>query len=66
MPTPQPERPTWASDVPISLPSPPPEGDDIQVPMYGFVFTNNGLFHDISDAGVEGLQAPLFSPERPD
>lgn len=56
----------WASDVAVSMPLPP-----IQTPrqsMDGFVVTDGGLAHDISDADYERISLPTYSPEgrRPD
>lgn len=51
----------WGSDVAVSLPLPPVRTAR-EVPMYGFVFTENGLFHDISEADYEAMSTPTFSP----
>lgn len=51
----------WASDAPISLPE-PAESTPLSVPMFGFVFTENGLFHDLSEADHEVLRTPTFAP----
>lgn len=52
---------SWASDAPVSLPA-PPEQTLLSVPMYGFVFTENGLFHDLTEADHEVLRTPTFAP----
>lgn len=49
----------WASDAPVSLPA--PLDHDGLVPMGGFVFTERGLFHDITATTVEQL-TPTFGP----
>ncbi len=54
---------TWASDVPVSMPEPLPVTG--QVPMYGFVFTENGLFHDLSEADHEVISHPTYGPMDP-
>lgn len=51
----------WASDTPVSLPE-PTEYTPMTVPMYGFVFTENGLFHDLTEADHEALRTPTFGP----
>lgn len=51
----------WASDVPVSLPE-PPEETELSVRMYGFVFTENGFFHDITEADHEALRRPTYGP----
>lgn len=51
----------WASDVPVSLPQ-PLDIDGAHVPMHGFVFTENGLFHDLSEADHEVLRQPTYAP----
>lgn len=50
----------WGSDVPVSMPEPLTEPG--MVPMFGFVFTRNGLFHDLSEAEHEQLSLPTFAP----
>lgn len=57
------ERPTYSSDVPISMPIPPE--NDVLVPMYGFGFTQYGLFHDITRDEYEELRKPTVRPEDP-
>lgn len=64
----------WKSDVPISMPRPldghgPRVRDNqVLVPMYGFAFTINGLFHDLSQVDLEeylgGVNAPEDVAER--
>lgn len=56
---------TYASDVPPSMPVPPElDASDIRVPMFGFVFTNKGLFHDITPVGHEDVVNPYTTPEE--
>jgi hypothetical protein len=52
---------TWASDVPVSLPE-PVDGVGAHIPMFGFVFTEAGLFHDLNQADHERLSTPTFAP----
>lgn len=52
---------TWASDTAVSLPE-PVDTQGVNVPMFGFVFTENGLFHDLSEADHEILRTPTFAP----
>ena len=54
----------WSSDVPVSLPEPVAKAEDgeIRISMGGFVFTENGLFHDIDEAMRDDLALPTFSP----
>jgi hypothetical protein len=55
---------SWGSDVPVSMPE--PLGDQVGlVPMFGFTFTINGLFHDLSDADHERLSTPTYAPISP-
>jgi hypothetical protein len=49
----------WFSDVPISLPDPPP--NDPQIDLGGFWFTNSGICHNITAATVEDLSKPSQS-----
>lgn len=51
----------WAADVPISLPE-PIDTSGASVPMFGFIFTEKGLFHDIGAAEHEVLRVPTYSP----
>lgn len=55
------KRSDWGSDVPISLPR-APRRTEREVPMFGFVFTENGLFHDLSREDHESLSTPTYSP----
>lgn len=57
------DRPSYSSDVPISMPIPPK--DNVLVPMYGFGFTQYGLFHDITQGEYEELRTPTNRPEDP-
>lgn len=51
--------PTWNANVAISMPKslyghgPNVKNNDALVSMDGFCFTQNGLFHDLSDADLE-------------
>lgn len=56
----------WGSDVPISLPAPLDEDNPGVVPMGGFCFTANGLFHDLSAADHVRLATPSYAPSEPD
>lgn len=50
----------WAADVPISMPEPNPyEG---RVPMFGMVFTEYGLWHDLNQDEYEDHRRPYFAP----
>jgi hypothetical protein len=53
----------WGSDVPVSMPM-PLEGEPL-VQMFGFVFTEFGLFHDLSAADHETISTPTFAPYSP-
>jgi hypothetical protein len=53
----------WGSDVPVSMPQ--PLEDVGLVPMFGFVFTINGLRHDISEADHERLSRSGYTPISP-
>lgn len=51
-------RKTWSSDTVVSMPVPPIIGDgERTVEMGGFVFTANGLAHDLTEAHAENLMA---------
>lgn len=52
---------SWASDVPVSLPE-ALNTEGPQVPMFGFAFTENGLFHDLNEADHEILRSPTYAP----
>lgn len=54
---------SWASDVPVSMPEPLPYTG--HVPMYGFVFTENGMFHNLSESDHERLSRPTYGPVDP-
>lgn len=51
----------WAADTPVSLPEPIIR-ERRNVPMFGFVFTEQGLFHDLTEADHEYLRTPTFAP----
>lgn len=56
---------TWASDVPVSMPV-PLDHEGI-VPMGGFIFTDRGLFHEITAATLEDMTpsfAPVYDPRK--
>lgn len=55
---------SWGSDVPVSMPEPLGDQEGL-VPMFGFNFTINGLFHDLTDADHEALSTPTFAPISP-
>ena len=57
------QPPVWSSDVRISIPQPPAE--KVLVPMFGFGFTQFGLFHDLTEVEYEFLHIPSYSPELP-
>lgn len=54
----------WASDVPPSMPE-PPVAHRLDVPMMGFVFTENGLAHDITMPAIEDMISPLTPADTP-
>lgn len=54
----------WASDTPVSLPD-PVDVNGAHVKMHGFVFTEFGLFHDLSEADHETLRVPTYAPQDP-
>ncbi len=51
----------WGSDVPISMPDPPPGGKP-RVIFGGFAFGPTGICHDITEARREELATPFFVP----
>ena len=53
----------WGADVPISMPA-PLDGVGL-IPMFGFVFTIDGLRHDISETDHELLSRSGFAPISP-
>lgn len=53
----------WGSDVPVSMPEPLTEAG--LIPMFGFVFTIDGLRHDLSEADHERIGRPTFAPISP-
>ena len=59
----------WKSDVPISMPrpldghGPRVQNNQVLAPMYGFAFTINGLFHDLSQVDLEAYVNALNLPE---
>ena len=55
--------PSWGSDVPISMPQPPPNA--VEVPMHGFGMSRFGLVHDLTEVEFEALRVPSFAPEQP-
>lgn len=63
--TPKPQRPAYASDTRPSMPR-PPQRSLHSVPMFGFVFTEKGLFHDITDVGAEQIGNPFAQPDVDD
>lgn len=52
----------WASDTPISFPEPPPGDIPVLVDFDGFGFTMGGIVHNISQADLEEILTPTFSP----
>lgn len=50
----------WGADVPVSMPVPPESA--VLVPMFGFGFTIDGLFHDLTEADAEVLGTPTYAP----
>lgn len=60
----------WKSDVPISMPRPlDGHGPNVTnnqslIPMFGFTFTINGLFHDLSNVDLEEYVQSLTSPQN--
>jgi hypothetical protein len=55
----------YASDVRVSLPQAVDPDAQLSVPMFGLVFTENGLFHDLDAERHEELSRPTFAPEQP-
>lgn len=54
----------WASNTRPSMPVPPRTARMVR--MGGFVFTPNGLAHDLSEDDVERLiQSPYIPPDAP-
>ena len=54
----------WGSDVPISMPVPPPSylRSGPTVAMSGFVFTVNGLHHDLTEEQRDRVFRSQFEP----
>lgn len=57
------DLPSWSSDLPISLPTPPTSR--VIIPMYGFGFTQYGITHDLTQAEYDYMTVPSYSPELP-
>jgi hypothetical protein len=55
---------SWGADVPVSLPQSLGDQEGL-VPMFGFTFTINGLFHDMNDSDLEALATPTYAPISP-
>jgi hypothetical protein len=55
----------WGADVPVSMPQPLDESNPGIVPMDGFCFTYNGLYHDLSQADWARMAIPTFAPVSP-
>ena len=53
---------SWGSDAPISMPVSLPDPNGNKVPMYGFCFTPEGLFHDLSEVDLEDFSRPTYAP----
>lgn len=56
-----PTKVEFGSDVAVSMPR-APQRTGVEVPMYGFVFTENGLMHDLTQADHERLAVPTYGP----
>lgn len=52
----------WASDVPVSMPLPPRAKPILA--MEGFVVTDGGLAHNITETDYAEIATPTFMPER--
>lgn len=52
----------WSSDVPISMPM--PTDQEVGVEMSGFVFTEGGIAHGITQDSYARLSTPDFAPTR--
>ena len=55
-------RPVWGADCPVSMPLPPPAGEEKLVGMFGFSMTRYRLVHDISAVNYETLSVPVYAP----
>jgi hypothetical protein len=53
----------WSSDVPVSMPEPLDQPG--LVPMMGFVFTIDGLMHDLTRVDHDRISLPTYAPARP-
>lgn len=53
---------TWASDVPVSQPSPLADLPAMVSFDGGFVFTTGGIAHDLDVADVEDVFTPTYAP----
>lgn len=52
----------WGTDGKISLPVPSPNDVLIKLGDSGFVFTNGGIAHDVTEADLEEIATPGFIP----
>lgn len=52
----------WGTDTPISMPEPVSSSQPILVDMGGFGFTQSGIAHNITRAGLEVYTTPSFLP----
>lgn len=55
----------WGSDVPISMPEPPPTDVPRSVKFGGFAFGPNGLVPDLTQSDLDNLLQPFFAPVNP-
>jgi hypothetical protein len=53
----------WGGDVPPSLPDPIARQRFVDMGG-GFVFTDGGIAHDVSEADIERLRIPPFAPSE--
>lgn len=61
MTTPTPNN--WATDVPTSMPVPVEQWPGMpKVDLGGFMFTINGIAHDVTESELEDIYTPRFAP----
>lgn len=52
----------WGTDTPISMPEPLSKNQTVHVDFGGFAFTEGGIAHNITTAGLEIYTTPSFLP----
>lgn len=52
----------WGTDTPISMPEPLGKNQTVYVDFGGFAFTEGGIAHNLTQAGLEVYTTPSFLP----